>query len=300
MNHHKVETDKERIDAYLSRHLDLSRSHINACIKDKKVLVNGKSVKPSYVLNVGDTISYEDCIDLQVQDIEPENIPLDILYEDEHILAINKPAGLLTHPSLHQSSGTLVNALMHHSSHLSDINGKDRVGIVHRLDKETTGVMVVAKTNQAHRYLGDLFQKRLVQKIYIAVVDGHFPDQFARIEIPVDHFYEKSCMKVSSQGKMAVTEVKLLEHFSKFSLLSVQIHTGRTHQIRVHLSHLGYPVHGDPVYNKKMNQSDTMLLHSWKLSFVPMGEHSAKEFIAPIPKTFSSFLSLNGSLVELN
>ncbi len=275
----------ERIDSYLATQLSLSRSYLASCIRQGIVQVNQNRVKPSYILKQGDEIFFDDLIVPQKKPIQAEFIPLSIIYEDDHLIVIDKPTGMTTHPSHHQQSGTLVNALMAHCSSLSDTQGAERPGIVHRLDRDTSGVMVAAKHNQAHRYMAELFSKRKIEKTYLAVCEGYFPHPFARITLPIGKFPEKSCMKVSSRGKPAITDVTLLEHLKSHSLLSILIHTGRTHQIRVHLSYIGHPVCGDTVYGSASEYASRMMLHSWKLSFVPYGATEKKEFIAPIPDT---------------
>lgn len=262
---HKVEQGSERIDTYLSNLLSISRSQVLPCLKKGLILVNNKVAKASHILREGDIIDYPEIITSSNQDILSESISLDIIHEDEHIMIVNKPCGMVTHPSVHQNSGTLVNALMAYSKTLSDLNGKERLGIVHRLDKDTSGLIIVAKNNQAHQYMADLFQLRRITKNYIAICEGHFPDQNARISYPIEKFPEKSCMKVSSRGKPAITDVELLKQLKNHSLLSVVIHTGRTHQIRVHLSHLGFPVCGDTIYGIRDTICTRLMLHAWKL-----------------------------------
>jgi 23S rRNA pseudouridine1911/1915/1917 synthase len=279
-----------RIDAWLAKKLGVSRSRITACIQQNMVLLNQSPVKSSCLIQEGDIISYEETLLPVIKEILAENIPLRIVYEDENLLIIDKPSGLLTHPSIHQCSGTLVNAAMFYSQELSDVAGKERLGIVHRLDKETSGLIVVARNNKAHHYMTELFSSRKITKTYIAIVEGHFPNQHARITIPIDKFPEKSCMKVSSKGKQAITEVSLMNYLSSQSLLTVNIFTGRTHQIRVHLAHLGYPVCGDTIYGSMLTPCKRMMLHSWKLSFVLPGETEEREFIADLPPEFPELI----------
>lgn len=288
---HKVEQDFDRIDSYLSILLSISRSQILPSIKKGLVLLNNKIAKASCSVRQGDLITYPDMLPISQKDILSESIPLQITYEDEHILIINKPCGMVTHPSVHQNTGTLVNALMAYSKSLSDLNGKERLGIVHRLDKDTSGLIVVAKNNPAHQYMADLFQQRKIAKNYIAICEGHFPDQHARISYPIEKFPEKSCMKVSSRGKPAITDVELLNQLKKHSLLSVLIHTGRTHQIRVHLAYLGYPVCGDTIYGLRDTICQRLMLHAWKLSFMPYKMKQVMTFEAPWPQEFHDFIS---------
>jgi 23S rRNA pseudouridine1911/1915/1917 synthase len=289
---HKVEQDSDRLDTFLSNLLSISRSQVLPSIKKGLVLVNNKIAKASNVLHQGDLISYPEILPMLNQNIISEAISLEIVYEDEHILIINKPCGMVTHPSVHQNSGTLVNALMAYSKSLSDINGKERLGIVHRLDKDTSGLIVAAKTNSAHQYMSELFQQRNINKNYIAISEGHFPDQKARISYPIEKFPEKSCMKVSSRGKAAITDVELLKQLKNHSLLSILIHTGRTHQIRVHLAYLGFPVCGDTIYGLRDTACTRLMLHAWKLSFVPYKSNQLMHFEAPWPQEFHDFIAL--------
>jgi 23S rRNA pseudouridine1911/1915/1917 synthase len=288
---HKVEQDSDRLDTYLSNLLSISRSQILPCIKKGLILINKKIAKASNSLREGDIIDYPDIVTSSNQEILSESISLDIIHEDDHILIVNKACGMVTHPSVHQNSGTLVNALMAYSKTLSDLNGKERLGIVHRLDKDTSGLIIVAKTNQAHQYMADLFQQRKITKNYIAISEGHFPDQNARISYPIEKFPEKSCMKVSSRGKPAITDVELLKQLKSHSLLSIIIHTGRTHQIRVHLSHLGFPVCGDTIYGSRDTICNRLMLHAWKLSFVPFKSNQTMHFEAPWPQEFNDFIT---------
>ena len=288
---HRVEKDSERIDVYLSNLLTLSRSQVLSSIKNGLVYLNSKVAKASVAVREGDIIEYPEKIGFSANDIVSESIPLTIVHEDEHIIIINKPCGMVTHPSVHQNSGTLVNALMAYSDSLSDINGDERPGIVHRLDKDTSGLIIAAKNNQAHQYMAELFHNRQIIKNYIAVTEGHFPDQTARITYPIEKFPEKSCMKVSSRGKPAITDVELLKQLKNHSLLSIIIHTGRTHQIRVHLAHLGFPVCGDTIYGSRDTVCKRLMLHAWKLSFIPLGSTVLNNFEAPWPQEFNDFIN---------
>jgi 23S rRNA pseudouridine1911/1915/1917 synthase len=288
---HRVEKDSERIDVYLAHLLSLSRSQVLSSIKNGLVYLNGKAVKPSNAIKEGDILEYPEQMSSSKHDIVSESIPLTIVYEDDHIIIINKPCGMVTHPSVHQNTGTLVNALMAYSNSLSDINGNERPGIVHRLDKDTSGLIIAAKNNQAHQYMAELFLKRKILKNYIAITEGHFPDQSARITYPIEKFPEKSCMKVSSRGKPAITDVELIKQLKKHSLLSIIIHTGRTHQIRVHLAHLGFPVCGDTIYGNRDTECERLMLHAWKLSFIPLGSTVSMNFEAPWPQEFNDFVN---------
>lgn len=245
---------KVRLDVYLTHQVEnATRNKVQKAIQDGAVLINGKRVKPSY------PIAPNDIIDITFPrpprpEAKPENIPLDIIYEDDQLLIVNKAAGMVTHPAYGNYTGTLVNALLHHCNKLSKINTELRPGIVHRLDKETTGLMVIAKNDVAHHFLAKQFSKRTIDREYWAIVWGKFKQPKGTIEASLGRSKrDRKKVAVTAEGKHAITEYEVLKQFDFLSLVRLKLKTGRTHQIRVHLAHIGHPVFGDPTYGGRSN-----------------------------------------------
>lgn len=280
----------ERLDIVLSKKFNISRSKIITFIKDGKVTVNAIHEKPSYKLKKDDEVILELPNTNNDYKLEPEDIPLDIIYEDENLIIINKPRGMLTHPSTKVKKGSLVNALLNYSKELSSVYGQERAGIVHRLDKDTTGLLIVAKNNITHMYIAKLLKERKIEKRYIALVHGNFKENYSRINIPLINDPKSMKVKVSSKGKFAVTDLTVMERFVNYTLLDIRIHTGRTHQIRVHLSYIGHPIVGDYTYGMKDDKVKGQLLHCYKLCFNMPNTFKLANFTAPLPEDFSSFL----------
>lgn len=263
-------TDNIRIDAYLADYMqDFSRSKIQSEIKKGSVLVNSKTVKPSYSVKEGDEIVFE--IPATTIKIEPENIPLDIVWEDENMLVVNKPSGMLTHPTTIETTGTLVNALLYkYGENLSDVNGEFRRGILHRLDRNTSGMLMVAKNNKTHEYLVEKMKQGEMTKKYLAVVKGVIEEDEFTINKPIGRNpNQPHKMAIVEGGKESISKVKVLERFKDATLIEVHLITGRTHQIRVHLSSIGHPVYNDTLYGfgKMKIKTDEQVLESYKLSF---------------------------------
>lgn len=289
----KVVSDKEniRIDKYLASILDYSREYIGRLIDSKLVLVNDKIVKASYKVALQDEIVIHD-EQMKVEDhIEPVKMDLDIVYEDEYLMVINKPSGLVVHPGAGNYNNTLVNGLMYYTKHLSDVGGSTRPGIVHRIDKDTSGLLLIAKTNQIHEILADDFKNKRIKREYIALLDGVFKNGSATIDAPIGRDKQnRERMSVVEDGKHAITHMKVLKRYDGYTLVSCVLETGRTHQIRVHMAYIGYPIHNDPIYSKKEADSFGQFLHSYKMNFIHPITKKEMEFICPLPNHFEDFL----------
>lgn len=278
-------TDEQRIDTYLANYLqDFSRSKIQSGIKKGEISVNQKTVKTSYIIKNNDIIEIN--LKESIPQILPENIPLNIVWENENMLVVNKPSGMLTHPTTIETSGTLVNALLYkYGNNLSDINGDFRRGILHRLDRNTSGLLMIAKNNKTHEFLVDNMKQHKITKKYLAVVKGIIDKDEFTINKPIGrHLTQPHKMMVREDGKEAISEVKVLERYKDASLAEVKIITGRTHQIRVHLSSIGHPIYNDTLYGfgKMKIKTDEQVLQSYKLEFI---KPFSNEFISlEIPK----------------
>lgn len=284
-----------RLDNFLSSSTCLSRSNIQKLIKEKRVQVNGKDIKANYLMRIKDLIAMV-CPDPEAVDITPENIPLDIVYQDEYLAVINKPVGMVVHPAVGNYSGTLVNALLYHCKDLSGINGEIRPGIVHRLDKDTSGVMVVAKNDFAHLGLAKQIELKTAQRVYIALVFGNIkPDEGEIVaNIGRDPKNRQRMAVVAQNSRHAHTSFKVLERFGEYTLIACKLHTGRTHQIRVHMTHIGYPLVGDEKYTSRGNKFGikTQLLHSASLTFRHPASGECRQFVAVLPDYFRKVLKI--------
>ena len=288
----KIVVDKEdvRIDKYLGENTEFSRELITKMLKEGYVLVNGKITKPSYKTRLEDVVEIDDAYEIE-QDISPVEMNLDIVYEDDDIMVINKPSGLVVHPGNGNTNNTLVNGLMYYTNELSDLGGSERVGIVHRLDKDTSGLMLVAKSNRAHEILSDDFKNKRVYREYYALLVGKFPSDTAYIDAPIGRCktnFQKQ--EVRSDGKEARTNLKVLKRYKDYTLVSLVLETGRTHQIRVHTSYIGYPIYNDPVYVNKEATEFGQFLHSKIIRFTHPITKELLEFESDLPKEFESFL----------
>ena len=293
-----IADDLIRVDKYISDELDeIPREKIKDFIKASLIKVNNDKVKPSTKLKMGDEIFIDDSL-FEVQEIVPEDIPLDIVYENEDFAIIDKQKNLIVHPAGSIVTGTLVNALLFKYGYdgLSHIGGEDRPGIVHRLDKDTTGLMVIAKNNESYRYLKELFETRKVRKEYLAIVFGNFDQKSGRIENFMDRDpHNRRKMAVRPSGRKAISEYQVLSEVDGFSLVKVHIITGRTHQIRVHMTDINHPLLGDPVYGnfKHKFNLDHPLLHCTHLAFT---DKNGREMIfdKEVPEEFEKYKNILG------
>ncbi|MDI6705462.1 MAG: RluA family pseudouridine synthase [Bacillota bacterium] len=288
------ENKKERLDAYLAARMEgLSRSYIQRIIDEDSALVNGKPAKRNYRVAAGDEIVIA-IPAAQPLNVEPEDIPLDIVYEDDDLLIVNKPAGMVVHPAPGNYSGTLVNALLAHCERLSGINGAYRPGIVHRIDKDTTGLLAVAKNERAHRELARQFKDHHISRKYIALVSGIIAEDAGIVDAPIGRHpvNRKKMAVVTKNSRKAVTHFSVIKRYSRFTLLELRLETGRTHQIRVHMAYIGHPVVGDPVYGKEGELgSGGQLLHAAELGFIHPVKGVYMKFEAPIPEEFQRILN---------
>ncbi len=294
MKTYKVE-EIGRLDKVVSNlEQNISREAIQRMVKTGKILVNGKQEKASYKTTVGDVITLEEEIPEEVE-LKPQEMPLDIIYEDEDMLVINKEKGIVVHPGNGNPDGTLANAVMAKcKGSLSGIGGKIRPGIVHRIDKDTSGLIIVAKNDTAHLNLSKQIQDRKVKKTYIALVRGVIKENEATINMPIGRSSkDRKKMAVTKDGKEAITHFKVLKRYNGFTLLEVKIETGRTHQIRVHLSEIGYPIVGDEVYSNGKNPFGVkgQMLHAEKLELKHPRTGKDLTFEAPVPKYFEDIIN---------
>ncbi|MEC5188505.1 RluA family pseudouridine synthase [Geobacillus thermodenitrificans] len=291
--HIEEEYDGERIDKVIAALNDeWSRSQVQQWIKNGLVTVNGRTVKANYKSELGDTVAISPP-EPEPLHVEPEPIPLDIYYEDEDVLVVNKPRGMVVHPAPGHMRGTLVNALLAHCRDLSGINGVLRPGIVHRIDKDTSGLLMVAKNDAAHRSLVEQLVNKTVARRYKAIVHGVIPHDYGTIDAPIgrDKRDRKKMAVTDENGKEAVTHFRVLERFRQYTYVECQLETGRTHQIRVHMKYIGYPLAGDPQYGPKKTLSiEGQALHAGVLGFRHPRSGDYLEFEAPLPPEFAELL----------
>ena len=279
-----------RLDVFLTERLDETRSNIGKHIKDGTIRVNNNIVKTGYLLRANDIIEFEEWC--ENSDLIKENIPLDIYYEDEHIIVVNKKSGMVVHPGNGNKSGTLANALMFHTSNLSDINGEDRPGIVHRIDKDTSGLLLVSKTNEAHRVLSEAFKEHKIKRKYIALVNGVILENSGKIVAPIgrsENDRKKMCV-TEKNSKEAITNFTVLERLNNATLLECILETGRTHQIRVHMAYIKHPVINDSIYGKNIINDYGQLLHAKYIGFNHPINGKFMEFECPLEEEFVSIL----------
>lgn len=281
-----------RIDKALTTiNPDWSRTQVQQWLKDGLVLVDGTQVKPNYKVKQGDLLTVEEP-DPEELDVVAENLDLDIVYEDKDVLVVNKPRGMVVHPAPGHATGTVVNGLMYQVKDLSGINGVLRPGIVHRIDKDTTGLLMVAKNDQAHVSLVDQLVAKSVTRVYTALVHGHIPHDNGTIDAPIGRDQkERQSMAIVDKGKHAVTHFKVLERFGDYTLVECRLETGRTHQIRVHMKYIGYPLVGDPKYGpKKTIGFGGQVLHAGTVGFNHPTTGEYMEFSSPLPADFQALI----------
>lgn len=281
----------ERLDIFLQHKFpSFSRSHIKNMIEKDCIFVNGKAVKSGYKLRAGDSVMVHIKTPEKIS-TEEEDVPFDIVYEDDDIVVVNKPQGLVVHPCASTKSGTLVNGLLHRVKNLSGINGVLRPGIVHRLDKDTSGLLVVAKNDKAHIALQEQIKNKTCKRIYLAVLTGNLKEDSGEIVTKIARDKkDRKKMAVADVGREAITNYRVLERFKDACLVEFSLKTGRTHQIRVHAKYLNHPVVGDKVYGKEIKGMNGQLLHAYKLSFIHPTTGKEVSFTAPLPDYFENYL----------
>ena len=276
-----------RLDAFLAENTELSRSKITKLIKSGNILVNKKEIKAGYSLKLDDeiTINYEE----EPMEAQPEDIPLDIVYEDNDVIVVNKANKMVVHPAAGNRNGTLVNALLYHSNELSSINGDFRPGIVHRIDSETTGLLMIAKNDKSHIKLAEQLKEKTTHRIYYALVWGVINNETGTIDAPIgrDSRDRKKMTVTGENSKEAITHFKVLERYKNATLIELKLETGRTHQIRVHMNYIGHPVVNDPVYGKKQLIDETgQCLHAKELGFIHPTTNEFIKFNSELPESF--------------
>ena len=287
----KVEIDNVRLDKFLAENTDYSRSLILKMLKEDYVLVNGKVEKPSYKVSIDDEIEIKDGFVKETK-VEAKRMDLDIVYEDDDIMIINKPSGVVVHPGNGNYDNTLVNGLMYYADNLSDGYEEYRPGIVHRIDKDTSGLIIIAKNNKAQEILGECFKKHSIKREYIALVHGVLESDSALIDAPIgrDETSRKMMKVTSKNSKSAITHVKVLKRYKNFTLVKCILETGRTHQIRVHMKYIGHPIFNDPIYSKDKCTDFGQYLHSYSMEFTHPITGKKMYFECPLPKEFQDTL----------
>lgn len=286
-----VTQNEIRLDKYLAENTEYSRSQIAHMLEQECILVNGKKEKASFKVKENDEIEWikEYSFDTKV---EPVSMDLNIIYEDDDIMVIDKPSGLVVHPGSGNWNNTLANGLLYYTKNLSDVNGSERPGIVHRIDKDTSGLLLIAKTNRAHQILAEDFKDKKVSREYVALLEGEFPNKKAIIDAPIgrDEQNRKRMTVTAQNSKNAITHLTVLKRYVGYTLVRLKLETGRTHQIRVHMKYIGYPVHNDPVYTNKKCSEFGQFLHADKLTLIHPITKEEMIFTSPLPEEFTRFL----------
>lgn len=289
----EIKEDLGRIDVALTNLLGFSRSKVVKMIKGNQILVNGQNVKASYQLHAFDKVTIDEYIEEEMSS-EPEQMDLDIIYEDDDVIVVNKANGIVVHPAVGNNHGTLVNGLLYHSKNLSNINGEFRPGIVHRIDAFTTGLLMVAKNNEAHAILAQELSEKKTTRKYWALVWGVIKHDTGTIDAPIGRSQtdrKKMCV-TSINSKHAITHFKVLERYKNATLIELTLETGRTHQIRVHMDYIGYPVVNDPVYGKRKLIDETgQCLHAKTLGFIHPKTDEYMEFNSELPSCFINIMA---------
>lgn len=289
-----VSDNEDRLDKYLLDKIEVSRSKLQKMINNGNVLVNGNKVKNSYVVKIDDEITIDENYQEKI-DILPENIPLDIVYEDDDLLVVNKKSGMVVHPAPGNYCGTLVNALMYHCNSLSTVNTEVRPGIVHRIDADTSGLLLVAKNDETHIALAEQIKEHTVTRKYVALVWGVINEDTATIDAPIgrDKNNRKKMRVTADNSKDAITNIKVLERYEKATLIECSLETGRTHQIRVHMDYIGHPIVNDPVYdhNKLIDNDFGQMLHAKTIGFIHPRTKEYMEFNSEVPPKFIEILN---------
>ena len=285
---YQVNQNDIRLDNFLTEVMEVSRSQVTKMIKAKEVLVNGKNVKPGFMLKENDTVIVNH---VDEDGVKPEKMDLDIVYEDDDVIVVNKANGVVVHPGAGNHSGTLVNGLLYHTK-LSDINGEVRPGIVHRIDAYTTGLLMVAKNNRAHEILAEELAEKKTYRKYVALVWGVIESDSGEIDAPIGRSKnDRKKMAISADGKEAITHFKVLKRYEKATLIELRLETGRTHQIRVHMNYIGHSVVNDPVYgNRKLFDETGQCLHAKELGFVHPTTGEYMQFDSELPECFINIL----------
>ncbi len=296
MERYNVSDESCRLDKYIAeKNKDLSRAIIQKLISEEKILVNGKKTKNSYKVNPGDIVTIENIEAKEDTYLKPQKMDLDVIFEDDDIIIVNKEKGIVMHPGNGNPDGTLANAILERcKDSLSGIGGTIRPGIVHRIDKDTSGLVIIAKNDNSHIKISKQIQERKVSKTYIALVRGLIKENEATINMPIGRSTkDRKKMAVTKNGKEAITHFKVLKRYDGFTLLEVKIETGRTHQIRVHMAEIGYPIVGDEVYSNGKNPFGVrgQMLHAAKLEFAHPATNEALTFEAPLPEYFQKVLN---------
>ena len=283
-----------RIDSYLAEYLDESRSKVLKMLKDESILVNNIAVKPSYCLRANDIVTIKEYEEIPMN-AEAEEMDLDIVYEDDDVIVVNKANGVVVHPAVGNETGTLVNGLLHHSKELSSLNGEFRPGIVHRIDADTTGLLMVAKNDKAHAILSEQLSKKETTRVYYALVWGRINHDTGTIDAPIgrDSNDRKKMAVTATNSKSAITHFKVLERYKEATLIECKLETGRTHQIRVHMNYINHPIVNDPVYGRRKLINETgQCLHAKTLGFVHPTTGEYMEFDSELPSCFTEIQNM--------
>ena len=280
-----------RLDKYLSNSTEISRTLISKMIDDGFILVNDKKTKSNYKVKDNDIVTIDESYTIET-DISPEKIDLNIVYEDDDIIIVNKPSGMVVHPGNGNYSKTLVNGLMYYTNNLSDINGEIRPGIVHRIDKDTSGLIIIAKNNKTHEILSKYFQEKTIIRQYIALIKGELSTNSATIDAPIGRSEtdRKKMAVTAKNSKNAITHLEVLKRYKGYTLIKCKLDTGRTHQIRVHLSYIGHPVYNDPVYTNDKCSEFGQYLHSYSMEFLHPTTNELMYFECELPEYFENHL----------